>query len=63
MSPFRAMWAAQKERPTMRQLLQCGAHIEILAPEAGLERINQLVRDLAERQSAHPWMESGTPRR
>lgn len=36
---------------SVRQLLQFGDHIEILAPEAARERISQLARDLAERHS------------
>lgn len=36
---------------SVRQLLQFGDHIEILAPEAARERIGQLARDLAERHA------------
>ena len=36
---------------SVRQLLQFGDHIEILAPETARERINQLARDLVERHS------------
>lgn len=37
---------------SVRQLLQFGDHIEILAPEAARVRISQLARVLAERHSA-----------
>src|SRR5690625_1798309 len=37
---------------SVRQLLQFGDHIEILAPETARERVGQLARDLAKRHSA-----------
>ncbi len=37
---------------SVRQLLQFGNHIEILAPESARTRVSQLARDLAERHSA-----------
>ncbi|RLU87456.1 transcriptional regulator [Streptomyces griseocarneus] len=37
---------------SVRQLLQFGDHIEVLAPEKARERISQLARDLLERHSA-----------
>ncbi|WP_411133040.1 MULTISPECIES: helix-turn-helix transcriptional regulator [unclassified Streptomyces] len=39
------------EIESVRQLLQFGDHIEVLAPEAARTRISQLARDLADRHS------------
>ena len=39
---------------SVRQLLQFGDHVEVLAPEAARERILQLARDLADRHAAAP---------
>lgn len=39
---------------SVRQLLQFGDHIEVLAPQAARERVRQLGRDLADRHSDQP---------
>lgn len=51
---WRLMTVSYPDIESVRQLLQFGDHIEVLAPERARQRIAELARDLAERHSTLP---------